>query len=139
MLFSFRQFAIKKDKYKNIPLWLGLLVGAILGFISGIVGIGGGIFLAPILYFFRAGSPKEIAASASLFILVNSISGLSGQLQKNGLSEEILSFWYLPFLVLIGGQIGNILTVKIIPQQIIALFTALLVLFVAARLALIII
>ncbi len=134
MLFNFQKYDDDIGNYNGLPLWGGLTIGAILGFLSGLVGIGGGIFLAPILYYFRAAPPKQIASSASLFILVNSIAGLSGQLQKSGLSEEILQYWYLPLLVLIGGQIGNLLTIKFIPSRIIALLTAILVLFVATRL-----
>ncbi len=134
MLFNFQKYDDDIGNYNGLPLWGGLTIGAILGFLSGMVGIGGGIFLAPILYYFRAAPPKQIASSASLFILVNSIAGLSGQLQKSGLSEEILQYWYLPLLVLIGGQIGNLLTIKFIPSRIIALLTAILVLFVATRL-----
>ena len=138
MLVSYRRYDGSEQPYKNLPIWAGAIIGSILGFISGIVGIGGGIFLAPILYNFRAGSPKQIATTASLFILVNSIAGLIGHLQKNSITDEILQYWYLPILVLIGGQIGNMLTVKIIPARIISLLTAFLVLFVAGRLGLII-
>ena len=138
MLLSYRQYDGSPKSYKSLPIWIGAIIGSVLGFISGIVGIGGGIFLAPILYNLKAGSPKQIAATASLFILVNSVSGLIGQLQKNGLSDIILQYWYLPLLVLIGGQIGNLLTIRFIPAPIITLLTALLVLFVAGRLGIII-
>ena len=66
------------------PAWLAALIGAALGFLSGLVGIGGGIFLAPILYMLRWDTPHAIAGAASLFILVNSISGLGGQIAKIG-------------------------------------------------------
>jgi len=134
MLFSYKNYNSSPKSYSPLPLWAGAGIGSVLGFLSGIVGIGGGIFLAPILYYFRSGSPKQIAATASIFILVNSIFGLLGQLQKNTISELILEYWYLPVLVIIGGQIGNMLTVKFIPARIIALLTAILVLFVAGRL-----
>ncbi len=134
LLFNYRTYNNDSQPYKNIPIWLGSLIGATLGFMAGIVGIGGGIFLAPILYNIRAGSPKQIATTASIFILINSIAGLIGQLQKNNVTEVILDYWYLPLLVLIGGQIGNLLTIKFIPTRIIALLTACLVLFVAGRL-----
>lgn len=134
LLINYRHYDEDQGSYKTLPIWLSGIVGASLGFLAGIVGIGGGIFLAPILYNLRAGSPKQIATTASLFILVNSIAGLAGQLQKNGITEAILEYWYLPLLVFIGGQCGNLLTIKFIPARIIALLTALLVLFVAARL-----
>ena len=104
-----------------------------LGFISGVVGIGGGIFLSPILFLIRAGKPKHIATTASLFILINSISGIIGQLTKSAVLTEVLNYWYLLIAVLIGGQIGNFLNLKIFPTRILALVTAFLVLFVAVR------
>ena len=107
-----------------------------MGFISGIVGIGGGIFLSPILFLLRAGRPKHIVTTASLFILINSISGIIGQLSKNNVLIEISNYWYLILLVIIGGQIGNILNLKIFPARLLALVTSCLVLFVAIRMGL---
>ena len=104
-----------------------------MGFVSGVVGIGGGIFLSPILFLIRAGRPKHIVTTASLFILINSISGVIGHLTKNNVLAEIQNYWYLLLAVLIGGQIGNFLNLKIFPTRILALVTAGLVLFVAAR------
>ena len=81
----------------------------------------------------RAARPKSIATAASLFILVNSISGIIGQLTKKNVLIEIQNYWYLLFVVLIGGQIGNFLNIKILPTKILALTTSILVLFVAMR------
>lgn len=134
MILNYRTYGDDMVSYRQLSPVIGGGIGAVLGLISGIVGIGGGIFLAPILYNLRAGTPKQIATTASLFILFNSIAGLIGQLQKNGMTESLLDFWYLPFLVFIGGQLGNFLTIKLIPSRIIALLTAGLVLFVAIRL-----
>ncbi len=136
LLLNYRMYDEKAESYRPLSYGIGGLIGAILGFLSGIVGIGGGIFLAPILYNLRVGLPMQIATTSSLFILVNSIAGLTGQLQKSGISKAVLDFWYLPCLVLLGGQLGNLLTIKFIPQRIIALLTACLVLFVAGRLGL---
>jgi len=105
----------------------------VLGFISGVVGIGGGVFLSPILFLTRAGRPKHIVTTASLFIIINSISGVIGQLTKNAVLSEVSNYWYLLVAVLVGGQIGNFLNLKIFPTRILALVTALLVIFVAAR------
>ena len=105
----------------------------LLGFISGVVGIGGGIFLSPILFLIRAGRPKHIVTTASLFILINSISGIIGQLSKNAVLAEVPNYWYLLAAVLIGGQVGNFLNLKIFPTRVLALLTAILVIFVAAR------
>ena len=107
-----------------------------MGFISGVVGIGGGIFLSPILFLIRAGRPKHIATVASLFILINSISGIIGQLTKNMVLTEVFNYWYLLAAVLIGGQVGNFLNLKIFPARILALVTAVLVIFVATRMGL---
>jgi len=97
------------------------------------VGIGGGIFLSPILFLIRAGRPKHIVTIASLFILINSIFGIAGQLTKNIVLNEISNYWYLLVAVLIGGQLGNFLNLKIFPTRILALITAILVIFVALR------
>lgn len=136
LLFQFRQYTADDTEYNLPATGLSLLMGAMLGFVSGLVGIGGGIFLAPLLLNLKAAPPKQIATTASLFILVNSLTGLLGQLQKSGVSEAMLDYWYLPLLVLLGGQVGNLLTIKFIPSRMIALLTACLVLFVAVRLGL---
>ena len=111
-------------------------IGTGIGFLSGMVGIGGGIFLAPILLLTRWSDSRRIAATASVFILVNSIAGLSGQLMKSGLSsggEAILAYWPLFVGVLLGGQIGSILASKALPEIWIRRLTALLILYVAVR------
>jgi len=133
LLLNFKSYDDKKENYKKIPKPISILIGGLLGFVSGIVGIGGGIFLSPILFLIRAGRPKHIVAMASLFILINSISGIVGQLTKNTVLNEITNYWYLLAAVLIGGQIGNFLNLKIFPVRALALVTSLLVLFVAIR------
>ena len=133
LLFNFKSYDDKEENYKKIPLIIPVLIGGILGFVSGVVGIGGGIFLSPILFLLRAGRPKHIVTAASLFILINSISGIIGQLSKNTVLSEIQNYWYLLVAVLIGGQIGNFLNLKIFSTRALALVTAFLVLFVAFR------
>ena len=133
LLFNFKSYDDKDKSYKKIPIFISILIGGLLGFISGVVGIGGGIFLSPILFLIKAGRPKHIVTAASLFILINSISGIIGQLTKNDVLVEVQNYWYLLVAVLIGGQIGNFLNLKIFPTRILALVTALLVLFVAIR------
>ena len=133
LLFNFKSYDDKEESYKAIPIFVSVLIGGLLGFISGVVGIGGGIFLSPILFLIRAGRPKYIATAASLFILINSISGLIGQLTKNAVLAEIQNYWYLLIAVFVGGQIGNFLNLKIFPVRILALLTAALVLFIAIR------
>ena len=115
----------------SLPLAIG--VGAILGFLSGVIGIGGGIFLAPVLYLLHAGSPRQIATTASLFILINSIAGILGHLQKSGFSEELFAYWPLLIAVLVGGLGGNLVSLKYLPLKVMVLITGLLVLFVSLR------
>jgi len=136
LLFNFRTYGNEIIGYKKISISVSILIGAIIGFISGVVGIGGGIFLSPILFILRVAKPKEIVTVASLFILINSISGIIGQLTKNDVLNEIQNYWYLLIAVLIGGQLGNFLNLKIFPVRILALVTASLVLFVGIRMGL---
>ena len=133
LLFKFKSYDDKETSYKKVPIPASILIGGILGFVSGVVGIGGGIFLSPILFLIKAARPKYVVTAASLFILINSISGVIGQLTKNDVLTEILNYWYLLAAVLIGGQIGNFLNLKIFPTRILALITAFLVIFVAIR------
>jgi len=133
LLFNFKSYEDNEESYRKIPLVISVLVGGILGFISGVVGIGGGIFLSPILFLIRAGRPKHIVTSASLFILINSLSGIIGQLTKNVILSEIQNYWFLLLAVLIGGQVGNFLNLKIFSTRVLALVTSCLVLFVAIR------
>tara|TARA_Y100000590_G_scaffold407481_1_gene497772 strand:- start:7 stop:753 length:747 start_codon:yes stop_codon:yes gene_type:complete len=133
LLLKFKSYDYKEENYNKISMPISIFIGGLLGFVSGAVGIGGGIFLSPILFLIKAGKPKHIVTAASVFILINSISGIIGQLTKNTVLSEIQNYWYLLIAVLIGGQIGNFLNIKIFPTRILALVTAILVLFVATR------
>ena len=135
LLFKFKSYDDKAETYRKIPKIISIIIGGILGFISGVVGIGGGIFLSPILFLIKAGKPKHIITTASIFILINSISGIIGQITKVSVLDDIQNYWLLLLVVLIGGQIGNFLNLKIIPTRILALITSTLVLFVAVRMA----
>ncbi len=110
-----------------------------LGYLAGLVGIGGGIFLAPLLHLVRWRDARAIAATASLFILVNSLFGLAGQLLKGGTGRlEAAVAFGLPLMlaVAIGGQIGSLLAVRLLPQHWIRWLTAALTLWVGLRLLL---
>ena len=133
LLFNFKSYEDNEKDCRKIPVTISILIGGILGFISGVVGIGGGIFLSPILFLIRAGRPKHIITAASLFILINSLSGIIGQLTKNAVLSEVQNYWFLLLAVLIGGQLGNFLNLKIFPTRVLALVTSCLVLFVAIR------
>ena len=136
LLIESRSLINKEFKINKIPKILSVLIGSVIGFFSGLVGIGGGIFLSPILFLIKAGYPKQIATSASLFILINSIFGVAGQITKDIVFDKFLDFWPLFLTVLIGGQIGNLLNIKFLSNKILALITSLLVLFVATRIGL---
>ncbi len=112
-------------------------IAAPLGYLAGLVGIGGGIFLAPLLHLTRWKDPRAIAATASIFILVNSLFGLVGQVLKQGpavLGGAIGAALPLLIAVAIGGQIGSLMAVKFLPQRAIRWLTAVLVIWVGARL-----
>ena len=136
LLIESKSFNDDQIKINSIPKIISLLIGSIIGFTSGIIGIGGGIFLSPILFLMKAGYPKQIATTASLFILINSIFGVAGQLTKDVVFDEFLNFWPLFITVLIGGQIGNFLNIKFLSGKTLAIITSLLVMFVAIRMGL---
>ena len=133
LLMESKSFNQNEIKINYIPKIFSVIIGSIIGFISGLIGIGGGIFLSPLLFLVKAGYPKHITSTASLFILINSIFGIAGQLTKNISLSEFLNYWPLFVAVLIGGQIGSNLNIKFLSNRILAVTTSLLVIFVAVR------
>lgn len=133
LLISNRNYSEKIIKINNINPLFSIMIGSVIGFTSGIVGIGGGIFLSPILFLLKAAYPKQIVTTASLFILLNSISGILGQLTKENVINELFNYYPLFLAVLIGGQIGNFLNLKFLSNRLLAVLTSLLVIFVAIR------
>ena len=121
---------------KKINFIISFSIGSVLGLISGIVGIGGGIFLSPILFLLKAEKPKIIATTASLFILINSISGILGQLTKENVLIELSDYIFLFLSVFIGGLLGNYLNLKIFTSRVLAIITSLLVIFISIRMGL---
>lgn len=118
--------------------WMPLAV-APLGYLAGLVGIGGGIFLAPLLHLTRWAGARAIAATTSLFILINSLSGLVGQLAKNGpdrLAEALGPALPLLIAVVLGGQIGSLLASRLLPERVIRWLTAALTIWAGSRLLL---
>ena len=136
LLFNFKSYDDNENKYKEIKYIYSLFIGSILGILSGIVGIGGGIFLSPILFLLKAEKPKIIVTTASLFILINSISGILGQFTKDIVLNEISLYWPLFLSVFFGGLLGNYLNLKIFSNSVLALITSLLVIFISIRMAL---
>ncbi len=133
LLINNKAYEDKKIIIKKLNYFVSIFIGSILGLISGLVGIGGGIFLSPILFLLRADKPKNIVTTASLFILINSIFGIFGQLTKENVLNELISFLPLFLVVLIGGLVGNYLNLKIFSNRTLALITSLLVILVAFR------
>lgn len=103
MLYQFKQ---NDQSNRKIPIWAGLLSGGLIGLLSGMIGIGGGIILSPLMLLMRWSNLKETAAVSALFIFVNSLSGLYGQIQKGGihLTENLQ---YAVIATIIGGFFGT--------------------------------
>ena len=108
-------FGKENDQTKEARLWQGLVVGGVIGFFSGLIGIGGGIILTPVILLLHWGNMKEAAAVSALFIWVNSAAGLTGQL-SSGITIEKESF-LLVGIALIGGVLGGYYGSKKINNQ----------------------
>ncbi|MDZ4824745.1 MAG: sulfite exporter TauE/SafE family protein [Flavobacteriales bacterium] len=104
----------------------------VIGFLAGITGIGGGIFLSPLLYLTRWSGEKEIAAASSLFILLNSLAGLLGQGMVNGMSLTRNDLWFFA-AVIAGGFIGSRLSVSVLTRSLIRWLTIGIMIFAAVR------
>jgi uncharacterized protein len=98
-------FGNEKGVIKDVKLWQGLIIGGVIGFFSGLIGIGGGIILTPIILLLHWGKMKEAAAVSALFIWVNSASGLIGQF-TSGVSISSQSI-VLVAIAMVGGFIGS--------------------------------
>jgi len=135
-VFMLLRFAKKKLDSKQFSNPKKLLLGGSIGLLSGISGIGGGIFLSPVLNLLKWTNPRTIASLASVFILVNSISGLIG-LNVAGtfkLNSELML--QLVIAVVIGGGIGSYLSNKKFNLKFLGVLTSILVLYVGLRLIL---
>jgi uncharacterized membrane protein YfcA len=124
--------------HSSVTFWvIASMVGGLIGLLAGITGIGGGIFLAPVIYLLRLAPARTVAGITSGFILVNSVAGLFGQLMKAGNYSPIqpwLEAWPLFVAVLIGGQIGSRLGAYHLPEAWIKRLTAALMIYVSIRL-----
>lgn len=117
--------------------WLvGIPLGAVLGFLSGLVGIGGGIYLSPVLLLLGWANSKQAAASASFFILLNSVAGLLGQGTKGGAAWDSALVWPLLIAVFLGGQLGSRIGSQHISRLVLQRVSALLILLVSIKLLL---
>ena len=112
---------------------LNVLLGGTIGFLSGLVGIGGGVFLSPILHLMRWDTPRKIAALSSLFILFNSVSGLAGQWMHPQFTLPMGEILGLILAVAAGSAVGRHMSFKHFTPQIIRRVTGILVGFVGLR------
>ncbi|MBI4365304.1 MAG: sulfite exporter TauE/SafE family protein [Deltaproteobacteria bacterium] len=119
---------------RTIPRGLLALLGVGIGLYAGLIGIGGGIFLAPLLYLIGWGRPRRIAAAASGFILINSLAGLAGQLAKTGWGVEPIQLAGLLLAVFLGGQCGSRLLAYRMPSHRLQQCTAVFLIVVAGKL-----
>lgn len=103
LVFQFRQ---EKEEIRPISITSGLISGGAIGLLSGMIGIGGGIVLSPLMLLMRWATLKQTAAVSALFIFVNSLSGLFGQIQKGGIQVTEHFQWAVAATVL-GGLLGS--------------------------------
>ncbi|WP_026953699.1 sulfite exporter TauE/SafE family protein [Algoriphagus vanfongensis] len=113
-----------------------LALGGGIGLLAGVSGIGGGIFLSPVLNLLNWSNPRTVASLASVFILVNSLAGLAGLAVADTLEVDLSLLWKLVIAVLIGGGIGSYLSNKKFNLRFIGGLTAILVIYVGIRLVL---
>lgn len=128
MIFDKRTAIVKIPKYGNA------IIGGGIGFLSGVVGIGGGIFLSPLLHLSRWGKPKVIAATSAIFILVNSLAGILGQFAANDIDLDLKKLLALITTVFLGGQIGVRMTIFKFDPMWVRRITAIVILIVSLRL-----
>lgn len=123
-----------EQELKDGTTGLSLLIGAIIGFLSGLIGIGGGIILSPVLLMLKWTNQKQTAAISALFIFVNSLAGLGGQLSKGIVVEsEMFIFAGIAF---VGGSLGGWLGASRFNQQILKYLLAVVLLMAALKLLL---
>ena len=104
-IYFWRSTTIKLDLTQKGKIILSLIAGSILGLIAGIVGIGGGIYLVPLIMILGLGTAKEAAACGAIFIWLNSFSGLLSRLQYN--SIDLTAYIPLIAVVMAGGTLGS--------------------------------
>jgi uncharacterized membrane protein YfcA len=119
---------------KQSTFFLSLLIGACIGFLSGLIGIGGGIILSPVLLLLAWTNQKQTAAISALFIFVNSLSGLAGQLIK-GINFQSEMF-ILVGVAFAGGSVGAWLGAKKFNQNILKYLLATVLLMASVKLLL---
>ena len=106
-LYSLNGSSSEKFKGRNPSFLIAMIVGGIIGFLSGIIGVGGGIFLSPIILIFGWSDPKTTAGIAAVFIWVNSFAGLAGSTISGQLVLDFSTLIPFAISVLIGGYVGS--------------------------------
>ena len=124
----------KPVPFRRVSWMIGIALGAAIGALSGLVGIGGGILLSPLLNLMRWDEPKKIAALASFFILVNSVAGLVGQAVSGHLRIEMPVLGVLLAAVFLGGQIGTRISLHAIKPVVVKGLTGILVCYIGTKL-----
>ena len=97
-------FAVRPSPIKALPRLLAIAAGSVIGFVSGLTGVGGGIFLSPLLLLMNWAETRQASGIAAAFILVNSISGFIGSMSKAGALPGPIPVWAVA--VMAGGWIG---------------------------------
>jgi len=126
----------KETEPREMPVFLGLITGAMLGFISGLIGIGGGIILSPIILIFGWAKMKTTAGISAAFIFVNSVAGLIGQWHSDQLYVHPEIHWWI-MLVIAGGVLGSFSGSKLLSEKYVRWSLALVLLIAAGKLLLI--
>ncbi|NBT16675.1 MAG: sulfite exporter TauE/SafE family protein, partial [Chitinophagia bacterium] len=122
------------DELKTPDVFISLLIGAIIGFLSGLIGIGGGIILSPVLLLLAWTNQKQTAAISALFIFVNSLSGLAGQITK-GIDFQSGMMAYVG-VAFVGGSLGAWFGAKRFDQTVLKYLLAVVLLTASAKLLL---
>lgn len=110
----FGLFGSGEGERRAVPMAVALGIGALLGLVSGVIGIGGGILLSPLLLLFRWADAKTTAATSALFILANSLAGLAGLWSNGATLDPRMLTWV--GVALVGGVAGSWLGARRVPE-----------------------
>ncbi len=128
---------VKHLPRRQLPLAVMMALSGAVGLLAGLSGIGGGIFMAPLLHLVRWADARRIAAFASVYILINSAAGIAGQFSKADtppITDVAAAYWPLMLAVFIGGQAGSLIGLGWLSPQYLRWLTAALVAYAALRL-----